>query len=112
MILHAERSLVRELEPAIAAVEQRYVRLARIGRQGVAIDREAVVHAGDLDAAVGEALDRMVGAAVALVHLRGARTDREAEQLMAEADAEQRLSSLQHLLDDGYGIFAGRCGIA
>ena len=36
-----------------------------------AVDREAVVHAGDLDHAVGQPLDRMVGAAVALVHLGG-----------------------------------------
>ena len=35
----------------------------------------------------------MVGAAVALVHLRGLRADREAEHLVAEADAEQRLAA-------------------
>ena len=85
-------------------------------REAFAFDCEAVVHAGDLDlagiGAVAEALDRVVGAAVALEHLGRSSADREREQLMAEADAEQRQLSVQHLADDGDCIFARRGGVA
>ncbi len=54
----------------------------------------------------------MVGAAMALVHLRRARADGEAEQLVAEADAEQRLARLQQLADHRHRIVAGRRRIA
>jgi hypothetical protein len=54
------------------------------------VDREAVVHRGDLDLAGGEVLHRMVGAVMALMHLHGLGAEREAEHLVAEADAEGR----------------------
>src|SRR3569833_3079851 len=69
MVLHAERGTIGKLEPGKAAVEQRDVRRPGIGRQRLGLDREAVIHAGDLDPAVVEPLDRMVGAAMPLVHL-------------------------------------------
>jgi len=71
-----------------------------------------VVHAGDLDRAVTQALDRVVGAAVALEHLGRLPANREREELVAEANAEQRQLRLQQLTDDGDGIFAGRGGVA
>ena len=40
------------------------------------------------------------------------RADREAEQLVAEADAEQRLAGLQQLPDHRHRVFAGRGRIA
>src|SRR6478735_5027774 len=92
MILHRERRLVLETQPRKAAVEQGEMRRLGIGRQRVGIDREAVVHAGDLDPTVVGALDRVVGAAMALEHLEGLRADGEAEQLVAEADAEDRFA--------------------
>src|ERR1044072_7605333 len=55
------------------------------------LDGEAVVLRGDLDAAAGQLLDRMVGAAVAEGQLEGLQADGAAEQLVAEADAEERL---------------------
>ena len=112
MILHAERVPIGQFQPRIGAIEQRHVRLADVRRQAVALDREAVVHAGDLDGAIGQALDRVVGAAVTLEHLGCGRADREAEQLMAEADAEQRLARLQQLADHRHRVFGGRGGIA
>ena len=72
-----------------------------------AIDREAVVHRHDLDLAGGEVLDRMVGAMMALRHLDGPRADREPQELMAEADAEQGHLRLQERLDRRHGVFAG-----
>ena len=64
--------------------------------------REAVVLAGDLDAAGGEVLDRVVGAAVAERQLVGLQADRAAQQLVAEADAVDRqlADELADRLDD------------
>jgi hypothetical protein len=52
--------------------------------------REAVVLARDLDPPGLEVLDRVVGAAVAERQLVGVEADRAAEQLVAEADPEDR----------------------
>ena len=59
-------------------------------RQRLLVDREAVIHRGDLDLAGGQVLHRMVRAVVALMHLHGLAAEREAEHLVAEADAEGR----------------------
>ena len=55
-------------------------------------DGEAVVLGGDVDPARLQVLDRVVGAAVAEGQLVGLEADRAAEQLVAEADAEDRAS--------------------
>ena len=54
------------------------------------VDGEAVVVRGDLDAAGGLVEHRLVDAAVAEGQLVGAEAERAAEQLVAEADAEER----------------------
>ena len=54
------------------------------------VDREAVVLRGDLDLAGLEVHDRMVRAAVAELELEGLAAAGEAEDLVAEADAEDR----------------------
>ena len=56
----------------------------------VGIDGEAVVLRGDLDAAGAEVFDRMVAAAVAELELVGLAAEGQAEELVAEADAEDR----------------------
>ena len=61
--------------------------------------REAVVLAGDLGAAGGQVLDRMVGAVVAERQLVGLQADRAAQQLVAEADPVDR--QLADQLADG-----------
>src|SRR4051794_5938718 len=60
------------------------------GRSG---DREAVVLARDRDPAGPQVLDRVVGAAVAEGQLERVEAGRAAEQLVAEADAEDRLAA-------------------
>ena len=112
MVLNREGRAVGQFQTRIRPVEQRHMRLARVGGQRLALDREAVVHAGDLDQAVGQALDRVVRAAVALVHLGGLGADRQTQQLMAQADAEQRLAGVEQLADHRHRIFAGRRRIA
>src|SRR5262245_13241057 len=86
VVLHREYRLVLECDAAVGAVEQRHVGLGGVRRQGRAVDREAVVHRGDLDLAGAEVFDRMIGAVVALVHLQGLGADRDAEHLVAGTD--------------------------
>src|SRR5262249_3636245 len=90
VVLHREHRPVLERDAAGRAVVQRDMGLDRVRRQGRAVDREAVVHRGDLDLAGGEVFHRMVGAVVALVHLAGLGADRDPEHLVTEADAEGR----------------------
>ena len=54
------------------------------------VHREAVVVAGDRDGAGGEVLDRLVHAPVAERHLVGASAEREPQQLVPQADPEDR----------------------
>jgi hypothetical protein len=54
------------------------------------VHREAVVLGGDLDAARAEVLHGMVGAAMAELELEGLPSACKAEDLVAEADAEDR----------------------
>src|ERR671911_1926988 len=61
-----------------------------IGREAVAVDREAVVVAGDRDPAGGQLDHRLVDPPVAELEPDGAAPDGLAEQLVAEADAEHR----------------------
>ena len=73
-------------------------------------DGEAVVLGGDVDPAARQLLDRVVGAAVAEGELEGVEADRPAEQLVAEADAEDRLLADQ--LADGADDVVERGGVA
>ena len=52
---------------------------------------------GDFDFAGGHILDRLVDAAVAEFELVRAEAERAAQQLVAEADAEERISGVEHL---------------
>jgi len=112
VILDGKCRLIDKLDPAIAVVEQAHVGLADVAGQTAALDRKAVIHAGDLDPAVGQALDRVVGAAVTLEHLGRLPADRERQELVAEADAEHRLACVEKLANDGDRIVAGRRWVA
>ena len=92
--------------------------LLDILRQGFHVHCEAVVHRGDLDEArrcapaLAHALDGVVRAAVALMHLDRLRARGEREQLVAQTDAEQRHIGIEQRADHRHGIFAGRRRIA
>ena len=58
--------------------------------QRVGVDGEVVVLAGDLDLAGRDVAHRVVAAVVAERQLEGVGADRPAEQLVAEADPEDR----------------------
>ena len=53
---------------------------------------------------VVKSLHRVVGAVMALVHLHGLGAERQAQHLVAEADAEHRLAAGDELLDLRHGV--------
>src|SRR6266498_3417677 len=62
-------------------------------RQAVGIDREAVVLGGDLDLLRGQVHHRLIAAAVAEFELVRLAAKRQGQELMPEADAEDRLDA-------------------
>ena len=81
--LEAEYGFVCQLNALQGVVEQGFVGNACVSGQGVGIDGETVVLAGDDDFAAVQVLYRMVGAVMAEAHFQGFRTDGEADQLVS-----------------------------
>ena len=95
VILQAEHRAPREGHALDGAVVEVHVRELGAAGQRVHVDGEAVVLRGDLDAARLQVLDRVVHAVVAELELVGAAPERQAEDLVAEADAEERLAAVE-----------------
>src|SRR5574340_1384972 len=72
------------------AIEQRDVGAAQVGRHRFRVHRKTVVLTGDGDTPAIEVLHGMIGAVMAELHLDGPGARGEREQLVAEADAEER----------------------
>ena len=90
VILNAEdrQALVPQaLEGLIVEVD---VARLDVGGQRRRVDGEAVVLGGDLDLAGRLVADRVIGAAVAELELEGLGAEGLAEELMAQADPEDR----------------------
>ena len=90
VVLHAERRGVEDPEALAHAVVE--VHVAHLGppAQRVGVDGEVVVLAGDLHLAGGEVAHRVVPAVVAERELHRGAAEGAAEQLVAEADPEDR----------------------
>ena len=86
--------------------------LLRVGGKGFSINRKAVIHRDDFDAAGFEIFYRMIGAMVSLRHLAGLPTQREPEHLMTEADAEDGNALVEQCADGRDCVAARRRGIA
>ena len=82
--------------------ERRVEPLARL-----AFQREAVILRGDRDPTGGVIDHRDVDAAVTEHHLVGGQAQRPAQDLVAEADAEQRDSGAQHLAGHSDDVVGG-----
>ena len=95
VVLHAEGRQLAVAQPFDGLVVEVDVRDLELGRQGLGIDGEAVVLRGDLDRAGLQVLHRLVRAAVAELELERLRAAGQAEQLVAQADAEDRLLAQQ-----------------
>src|ERR1700712_3632124 len=88
MILDAEDRLTHDLEPFVRVIEQVLVRDRDARRQRLDIDDEPVVLRRDLDLTRRLVEDGMVPAVMTERELLGPAAERQAEDLMAEADAE------------------------
>ena len=89
VVLHAEqrqRAMAQAFQRVVVQVDVRQFDFALLQRIG--IDGEVVVVRGDLDLAGRECLHRMVAAVVSELELVGLAAEGEADELMAEADAE------------------------
>src|SRR5690606_14936096 len=95
VVLGREDRLALDGEPLERAVVQVQVGRPDAGGQALRIDREAVVLAGDRDLAGDQVLDRLIAAVVAELQLEGAPAQREPEELVPEADAEDRRTGLR-----------------
>ncbi len=95
VILHAERAQVGGAQALAAAVVQVCVRHFHARWQRLVIYREAVVVARNLHPPGIAEAHRLVAAVVAEAQLVGAAAQRQTQDLVAEADAEQRLLAQQ-----------------
>src|SRR5690606_4220690 len=97
VILDREHRPPDQLEPGHGLVEQVEVGQRCPVAEARDVDREAVVLRGDRDGSIMLVADRMVAAVVAELELVGAAAERQAQQLMAQTDAEDRqLAALAH----------------
>src|SRR5271168_5093454 len=107
MSLEAERGAVGTRESLQGAVEQRAMRRTQVVRQGRLIDRETMILARDEHPAGVDLRYRMIGPVVAELHLQGLGPAREPQQLVAQADAEDRYVGLEKAPDRLDGVIAG-----
>jgi hypothetical protein len=66
-----------------------------------------MILAGDHDLPGLQILDRVVGPVVAELHFHRPRPGRQGQELVAEADAEDRYAAGEDLADGGDGVVAG-----
>ena len=105
--LEAEGRAVGARQALQRAVEQRHMRRTQVGRQRRLVHREAVVLAGDGDAAGVQVLHRVVGPVMAELHLEGPRTRGQRQDLVAQADAEGGDAGVDQLPGRPDGVVAG-----
>src|SRR5262249_28245559 len=91
MVLDAEHR-----QPAVAhalqgSIVQIHVRRLQLGREGLRAYREAMILGRDLHFVRTLVEHRLISAAVAELQLEGLAAQRQAEQLMAQTDSEDRL---------------------
>src|SRR6266852_2278478 len=84
-------------QPLIGLVEEREMGRHYGFRQGFGVDDKAVVLAGDLHLTGPQVLYRVIGAMMAARHLEGPAAERQRQQLVTEADAEDRFACAQQI---------------
>ena len=89
----------------------RLMRSTATSWKGIRIDSESVVLRSDFDFAGFKIFDRLIGAAMAELQFEGFSAERLAENLVAEANAENRKPLLTRSLTALHGV-AERGGIA
>ena len=119
MVLHRERGDVQGVEALDHGVVEVVVAHLDAAEPGGRVehalqrrlDGEAVVVRGDLDPAGGLVEHRLVDAAVSERQLVGAKAQGAPEQLVAEADSEERRAVAEHLLQER-DVVVGCAGVA
>src|SRR4026209_1721972 len=89
-------------EPFDGAVVEIQVRHLNIRRERTGVDGETMILRRDFYFARAKLLDRVIRTAMPELQLEGIATNRQAKDLMAEADAEHRplrLGQLTHVVD-------------
>src|SRR5262249_51052375 len=112
VILHREDRFALHAQSLVAAVEQRDMRHLDVLRQALGDDAEAMVLAGDLDLARLDVLHRVIGTPMPDRHLLRAAAERQSQELVSEANAEDRFSRLHQRPQCGYGVSTRGRGIA
>src|SRR5512147_2120365 len=103
MILHGEQRQLGMRQAFDCLVIEVDVCELRDALERVDVDSEAVILGGDLDLAGGEVHDRLVSAVVSELELVGAPAQRQAEDLVSEADTEDR--SFADQVADNAGVW-------
>ncbi len=100
-----EHRFVGQLDALQSVVKQGFVGNACVSGQGVGINGKTVVLAGVDDFAAVQILHRVVRTVVAEAHFQGFRADSEADELVSQADAENRFAAFHQFLHgfDGVG---------
>lgn len=95
MSLKTEGGAACHIDPLQRAIKQRPVSCDNIVRQGRLVYGETMVLARNHDSAAVEILYRVIGAMMTKFHFLSLCTHRQCEQLVAQADSENRNSSVQ-----------------
>src|SRR5215813_12653803 len=85
--------MAHSFEASVVEVEMGQLDLVRV--QTVGVNREAVVVRSDFDAAIASVLHGLIAAAMAEFQFEGLASERQAEQLVAQTDAEDRRGAEQ-----------------
>src|SRR5215469_3642761 len=112
MVLHRKNRLADNPKSFIAVVEERDVSDFEPRWKRVGVHDKAMVLAGDFDLAALQVFNRVVGAAVASRHLACLPAERQCQQLVAETDAENRLSRGDQLAQYWHRIGRSRRRVA
>src|SRR6266852_4361349 len=104
MILHTIDRLGPMPQPFNGLVVEIDAVYAHLARQGVRIDGESVVLRGDFHAAGLEIFHRLVAAPVAELQLERLATQREAKDLMAQANPENGNPRFDQVADGLNGV--------
>src|SRR6266446_2222595 len=112
VVLDRKYRLSEDPQPFVGLVEEREVGRLDEPRQAFGVDDEAMVLTGDLDFAGAQILYRVIGAAMAARHLEGPAAERQRQQLVTEADAEDRRARPEQVAQYRHGVKAGRGGVA
>ena len=106
VVLHRKSPFASDahaLDGLVVEVDVRHFHAVGSGDNGIFVDAETVILAGNFTPTGNEVFDRMIDAAVAVVHFVGGNVHRQRQNLMTQTNAEQG----QVFSKDGFGGLHG-----